>query len=225
LGAETEIAPGLDGDERGPDAQRLASHQQSLAQYTESLATTLHEQSFADPAQLVGPEAATDPAAVEAAAEKLVMASELVLAAADAMLSAAVGIDEATGTEDPGAGPAREARENPDPDPLEEKESGLLGRDEIRELQETALQNILEALATLEPPAEEPQQGDENQGEPQPQEQNQPSNDQGESEPDESETNEDPGQLLQSVRDREAERHRRNRERNASGYEPVDKDW
>jgi len=225
LGDETEIAPGLDGDERGPDAQRLASHQQSLAQYTESLATTLHEQSFADPAQLVGPEAATDPAAVEAAAERLVMASEFVLAAADAMLSAAEGIDEVTGTEDPGEEPAQEDRQNPDPDTLQEEESKLLARDEIRELQETALQNILEALATLEPPAEEPQQGDENQEEPQPQEQNQPSNDQGESEPDESETNEDPGQLLQSVRDREAERHRRNRERNASGYEPVDKDW
>jgi hypothetical protein len=222
LGDETEIAPGLDGDERGPDAQRLASHQQSLGQYTESLATALHEQSFADPAQLVGPQAATDPAAVEAAAEKLVMASELVLAAADAMLAAAVGIDEATGTEDPGEGRPQEA---PDPGALQEEESQLLGRDEIRELQETALQNILEALATLEPPAEEPQQGEEEQGEPQPQEQNQPGNNEGESEPDESETNQDPGQLLQSVRDREAERHRRNRERNASGYEPVDKDW
>jgi hypothetical protein len=31
--------------------------------------------------------------------------------------------------------------------------------------------------------------------------------------------------LLQSVRDREAERHRQKRERNASGYAPVDKDW
>ncbi len=225
LGDETEVVPGLDDDERGPDAQRLASHQQSLAQYTESLATALHEQSFADPAQLVGPEAAADSAAVEAVAEQLVKASELVLAAADAMLAAAEGIDETTGTEGPGEEQPQESQQSTDTEPREEEGTQLLGRDEIRELQEAALQNILEALATLEPPTEEPEQGDEEQGDSQPEEQKQPGDNEGEGEPEESETNEDPGQLLQSVRDREAERHRRNRERNASGYEPVDKDW
>ena len=34
----------------------------------------------------------------------------------------------------------------------------------------------------------------------------------------------DPSQLLQGVRDREAER-RRDRERSPSRYEPVEKDW
>ena len=34
----------------------------------------------------------------------------------------------------------------------------------------------------------------------------------------------DPSQLLQGVRDREAER-RRERERDTSRYQPVDKDW
>jgi hypothetical protein len=134
-------------------------------------------------------------------------------------------MDETTGTEGPGEEQPQEGQQSTDTEPREEEGTQLLGRDEIRELQEAALQNILEALAALEPPAEEPQQGDEEQGDSQPQEQKQPGDNEGEDEPEESETNEDPGQLLQSVRDREAERHRRNRERKASGYEPVDKDW
>ncbi len=227
LGDETEIAPGLGDEESGPEAQRLASQQQSLAEFTESLATALHEQSFAEPAQLVGPEAATDPAAVEAATEKLVKASEFVLAAADAMLAAAAGMDESAAGEEPSEaeGSADEAAavdEARAPGATGAESTGL-DRGEIRELQDVAVHNIQEALATLEPPGEEPQQGDEEQGDSQPQEQQQPGD--GESEPEESEADSDPGQLLQSVRDREAERHRQKRERNASGYAPVDKDW
>ena len=79
-------------------------------------------------------------------------------------------------------------------------------------------------MAALEPPGEEPQEGDDEQGEPEEQQNpDQPGGD--ESEPEETEASADPGQLLQAVRDREAERHRRKNERNASGYEPVDKDW
>ena len=222
LGDETEIAPGLGDEESGPEAQRLASQQQSLAEFTESLATALHEQSFAEPAQLVGPEAATDPAAVEAATEKLVKASEFVLAAADAMLAAAAGMAESTDGEEPSADEADEV-DNPQAPGTTGAESTRLERGKIRELQDVAVHNIQEALATLEPPGEEPQQGDEEQGDSQPQEQQQPG--EGESEPEESEADSDPGQLLQSVRDREAERHRQKRERNASGYAPVDKDW
>ena len=224
LGDETEIAPGLGNDEPGPEAQRLASHQQSLAEFTESLATALHEQSFAEPAQLVGPEAATDPAAVEAATEKLVKASEFVLAAADAMLAAAEGMGESTDGEESSAEPADVVDKADDAQAPETTgpESTRLERGEIRELQDVAVHNIQEALATLEPPGEEPQQGDEEQGDSQQQEQR-PGD--GESEPEESEAGSDPGQLLQSVRDREAERHRQKRERNTSGYAPVDKDW
>ena len=111
LGDETEIAPGIGGEAPGPEAQRLASHQEGLAQLTESLATALHEQSFAEPAQLVGPEAASDPAAVEAATERLVRASEFVLTAADAMLAAAQGMDQSPSEgldgQDPGPGGRR----------------------------------------------------------------------------------------------------------------------
>ena len=220
LGDETEIAPGLEDEERGPESQRLASHQKGLAEYTESLATALHEQSFADPAEMAGSGPAPDPAEVEATAEKLTQASELVLMAADDMLGAAAGIAEVAdeATEDAEGG---EDGEEAEEDEEEEAEQQLLGRTEIRGLQDAAVRNILEALAILEPPGEEQQEGDEGEGESQ--EQQQPGEGEPEGEPEEAES--DPNQLLQSVRDREAERHRRQHERDSSGYEPVDKDW
>nr|MCS5635643.1 VWA domain-containing protein [Myxococcota bacterium] len=208
LADETELVPGLDGDERGPGPQRLAAHQEALAQDTESLAMALHEQSLADPGQLAGSQGAADPADAQAAAEKWVRASEFVLAAADDMFAASTGIHPAA-EGDEADSPAREY-------PLD--------RVGIRQLQDAALQNILEALAALEPPGEEQQEGDEEQGDSQ-QQQDQAQPGQGEPEPQDGEASPDPGQLLQAVRDREAERHRRRNERNQSGYEPVDKDW
>ncbi len=218
LGDATEVAPELDGEERGPESRRLQSHQRDLAQYTESLATALHEQSFADPAELAGGQPPPDAEAAQALAEKFVRAAEFVLAAADEMTRAADGIansplgEEASGEDEAQASEGRE--EEPAPP---------LGRDEIREHQSTAVQNILEALAALEPPPEEPDQGEEQEGDSGQQEQEQQSGAQEEEQ--ESETSQDPGQLLQAVRDREAERHRNKNERNQSGYEPVDKDW
>jgi hypothetical protein len=202
------MVPGLDGDDRGPEVERLAAHQETVAQHTESLATALHEQSFADPGQLAGSRGGGDPGDGQAAAEKWVRASEFVLAAADDMFAASTGLHPAT--------PGDEAGFPAQKDPL--------GRESIRELQEAALQNILEALASLEPPGEEQQEGDEEQGDSE-QQQDQAQPGEGEPEPQEGEANPDPGQLLQAVRDREAERHRRRNERSQSGYEPVDKDW
>ena len=133
-----------------------------------------------------------------------------VLAAADEMEAAAEGIR--------GAGEEEEAETGE-----ETEASKALGRTEIRELQDAAVHNILEALAILEPPSDE-QQEDGEQGDSQEQEQQEEEAGEG-TPPDEAEPSGDPGQLLQSVRDREAERHRRNHERGQSGYEPVDKDW
>ena len=62
----------------------------------------------------------------------------------------------------------------------------------------------------------QPEQGDDGKGEEQDQQQ-----DEGESEP----QGMDPQQLLQGVRDREAQRREERRDRNASGYETVEKDW
>ena len=107
----------------------------------------------------------------------------------------------------------------------DESEKPLLDRTEIRTLQDAAVQRVLDALAILEPPSQDPQDGNDGESQPQEEPQQQPGEGEPEGEPEPSEADSDPNQLLQSVRDREAERHRRNRERETSGYEPVDKDW
>ena len=231
LGDETEAAPDLGTLERGPGAQRLAVHQKGLAEYSESLATALHEQSFADPADMAGSGPAPDPSQSQEMAEKFTRASELVILAAEDMLGAAEGIAEIP--RDPATDGEEQAGDNEDPAEEEEKgEEGagegkppLLQRAEIRTLQDAASQRILEALAILEPPNPDPQDGNDGENQPQQEPQPQPGEDEGEPEPEPGENDSDPSPLLQSVRDREAERHRRNRERNSSGYEPVDKDW
>jgi hypothetical protein len=124
------------------------------------------------------------------------------------MIRAAQGIAGASGSEEEEAEPQPER---------------TLGRGEIREHQAAALQNLLEALATLEPPNQEQQKGDDEKGDSGQEPQQQQAG--AEDEQEDTETSQDPGQLLQAVRDREAERHRRKHERNQSGYEPVDKDW
>jgi hypothetical protein len=100
----------------------------------------------------------------------------------------------------------------------------------IQSQQQAALEELADALALLQPP----QQEQDRNGEPgqDPQQQDQPGQDsesgdrQSEQpEPSEAEQTGDPGQMLQSVRDREAERHRERGKRNQQGYEPVTKDW
>jgi Ca-activated chloride channel family protein len=87
--------------------------------------------------------------------------------------------------------------------------------------QEAALEELARALALLSPPPpQQPQQQPPQDGEqPQPQQ----GSGREEAEPERRE-GADPAQLLQSVRDREAER-RRERSRTHSGYEPVEQDW
>lgn len=170
----------------------LAARQQELALVTDQIASTLHQQSFEDPAALLGPQAAQDPAAAEDAAQRLVQASELVLLAEEEMKGAAEILEAA-------------------PDTL----------DSARENQDIAVVKLAEALQLLQPP-EQPQQ-DENEQDQQDQQDQQQQ--QQEQEPQESPEQgaSDPEQMLQSVRDREAERHRNRNEQR--GYEPVDKDW
>ena len=87
------------------------------------------------------------------------------------------------------------------------------GFDAARGDQENALVELaktLEQLAPPEPP-QQPEQGDDGQKEQQ----------QGEDDT----QGMDPQQLLQGVRDREAERREERENRTASGYETVEKDW
>ncbi|MFL2936517.1 MAG: VWA domain-containing protein [Myxococcota bacterium] len=208
LGDETEEVAGKGADPRwfGP----LEKHQQELAERSEKLAEILHEQSFAQPEELVGQEAAQDPQAAEEAAERLTQASELVLMASQDMLAAADGLEVEESSEDPDTEP-----------PLPDLET-------IQGQQDAALEKLAEALAILEPPQPEsqpqdPEQDQEENEQPEPQDQ-----DTGAAEPspeEETEPAKDPNQLLQSVRDREAERHRRKQDDETSGYNPVEKDW
>jgi hypothetical protein len=163
----------------------------------------------------------------EQAAERLTRAAEAVLSASGEMTTAAAGLSPEEGA---------------DPDV-----------DAIRAVQDDSVEHLAEAIAILEPPKPQEQQ-EQQQEQQQQQQQSEPQDGQGgesqdpnsgqeseagqpEGEPSqaesaaaeqarqaEAERAADPGQLLQSVRDREAERHRRHA-RGQSGYEPVDRDW
>jgi hypothetical protein len=92
-----------------------------------------------------------------------------------------------------------------------------------REAQDEALRELDEALALLSPPQDPAGDGDDS-----PQEQEGAEGDEtpGEGEQEGSDAaNQDPAQLLQGVRDREAQRQRERARRSPSGYETVEKDW
>lgn len=92
------------------------------------------------------------------------------------------------------------------------------GFDQARDDQDSALTDLAKALEQLVPPE---QRHD-------PDEQNQDGSGDGQSQPEEGGRGEqemDPAQLLQSVRDREAQRREEREHRGESGYETVEKDW
>ncbi len=189
-----ESAAGRPEDERQQALSPVASRQDALGRDTERLAEALHEQALADPAAVVGPEAAQDPAVAEQAAEQLTRAAELVLDASGQMQAAGATLEP----EDVDVEAAHQHQTNADA-------------------------RLREALALLEPPQENEQQqeqgSDQQQQQPSPGEQQQDGPDEQPPEP-----SRDPGQILQAVRDREAERHRE-RKSGSSRYEPVDRDW
>ncbi len=101
-------------------------------------------------------------------------------------------------------------------------ESGAPALVEASASQALAVQELDEALALLIPPEQRQQsqqQQQQQQGDSQPQPQQQPS------EEDAGEGAMDPAQLLQAVRDREAERRRARAGRQTAPYETVEKDW
>lgn len=93
-----------------------------------------------------------------------------------------------------------------------------------REQQGIALEELAQALALLEPPRQQQQQ-QQQQGEDQQQQQQSGGEGEEQEEAEQRAQEADPSQLLQSVRDREAQRHRERSEREQRGYEPVEKDW
>ncbi len=200
--------PAALGAELGP----LTARQDELAALTDQLAQALHEQSLQDPASFTqggSGDPAADQAAAQAATDRLIKASEHVLEAADRMKDAG----ESMVTESP-------------------------ERDAIRPAQDDAVRALAQAIALLEPPQQDQQQsGDQGQQGPQQQQQQdgqgeQESQPQGAAQQAEQEEQEeqkadgrDPSQMLQSVRDKEAERHRRREGRRQQRYQTVEKDW
>ena len=132
--------------------------------------------------------------------ERLRLAAEHVVLAQTEMEGA--GATLASESSGPGPGPG------PGPDP-----------DTVRGHQDVAVVELQQALALLEPPPQEPgddsQDGDSGENQQQPEEQEQEAQ----------QPPQDPGQLLQAVRDREAERRREQGERARVGSETVEKDW
>jgi Ca-activated chloride channel family protein len=207
LGDRTEAMLARGPEQRPTRAEPIAHGQQALTTHTRELADALHQQALADPAALAGEAAAQDPAAAQEAADKLTRAAELVLLAGDEMDQAAVGLGDVS-----------------------------VSGESIRSFQDAAVRKLAEALAILQPPQENQQQNEEDQeqGDEQQEQQGQDQQEQGSdgegqqpsAQPEEAEGQQgDPAQLLQSVRDREAERHRERGRQGSRGYEPVDKDW
>jgi len=93
---------------------------------------------------------------------------------------------------------------------------------QLRSDQQSAVDNLLKAIALLEPPPPEQQEQQDEQQQEQ-QDGQQGSDDQ---QPERGqEAQRDPSQLLQGVRDREAQRRAQEAEKQRLHYDPVEKDW
>ena len=201
LSDSTNGAGGRDESEKNLIIGPVAQQQEALGHKTETLAETLHEQALQaamSPETAPTTETQSDPESAKKASEQLGQAAEHVLEAAGEMSAAAAALAQ--------SGETLEA---------------------ARTHQTQSEQALQTALALLTPPPPPSDESAEPEASPAPQE-SEPQTAQASpteleaSRPDE---NRDPGhgQILQAVREREAERHRRRRP--PSGYEPVDRDW
>ncbi len=195
----TEPAESQTPEKLGP----LASRQSQLQQVAQGIAEALREQSTqsgaanaaAQPA--AGPPAGPDPAEAAAAAQQLGDAAQLVETAHSAMAAAAQKLNTQVAAFDAAAKPFAD----------------------ITGQQHTALEKLIEALALLDqsqPPP--PEQGDENQDQQQ-QESQQQSEDQ------QQQQNMSANQLLQLIRDREAQRREDKKQQSRMPPSSVEKDW
>ncbi len=199
------LAPTRTMDEMAEELGPLAPRQDELAASAAAIAEELSAQSQAlgqSPPQDMEPEKAAD------MADRMTQASALVDAAGEHMGQSSVAMTTAP-----------------------------LDLDAARTSQDTAIAQMTEALELLAPPEEcdNPQpsddgssdeQDEEKKEEEQQQDQQQAQGGQPEQEQPEPEEA-DPGQMLQGVRDREAQRREDNEERRRQHlqYEPVEKDW
>ncbi|MCA8961701.1 MAG: hypothetical protein KDC38_14355, partial [Planctomycetes bacterium] len=201
----------------------LSPRQDELAAISREIAGALRQQATAptsggppgaqpDPEQLARIQRASE--LVDAAAGEMTGARESMAAATTAGTASGDGdgtetgdpASSATGSDDPGG----DANPNqPDLDLAQKK-------------QETALGQLVEAITLLEPPP--PPQQDQNQQQQQ-QDQQQQQQDQQQSQGQQEEQQLDTQQMLQAIRDREAERRKENAQRARGGVQQVEKDW
>ena len=175
----------------------LAGAQGDLSQRTLQLANALVAQADLPPPE--GQEGA------EEAAEKLRMAAEHVVVAQGEMESATETLASVA-----------DGAASPPPD--------FAG---ARESQDAALIELAKALELLQPPQPPGEEGEEGQDQQDQQNQQGEQDQQGEEDQEpqpQAAPQADPSQMLQGVRDREAQR-RRDREQGQSGYDTVEKDW
>ena len=202
LADETEAITALADEENVSATQTqlgpLQPRQQALADFTEQLLTALREQAEQTAPQALAPDQDQQAAQAEDMQARMRQAAEHVATAQAHMQQAATGMSNQQ----------------------EELPKVLTA---VREQQDTAVTELQQALALLQPPQENQNQNqDQNQQQQQSEQQQQNQQQQAEQQQQEI----DPRQLLQGIRDREAERRRQQQQRNQKqGYEPVAKDW
>lgn len=208
LGDRTEETAVLAGTEPPADLARrlgpLGADQEALAERAGGIADALAQQAeqTGPAAQDPGPEDADAATRQQEAQTRLRRAADLVTSGRDHMDRAA----DAIGAEPP---------------PFET----------IRDQQRLAVEALAAALAALEPPPPPEPESNQDQQDQQDQEQQDQDQQGGEDSPQEAQAEQarqqpaDPGQLLQGVRDREAQRREERAKHERRGYEPVEKDW
>jgi hypothetical protein len=199
LADATQDAAALNESSASVDDARvgpLTPRQQALAERTAAIASALEEQSNQSGGLL---EEETDAAETS---RRLRQAGEHVLFAEDEMNAVLAAL----------------ALEAPEFGPIQERQA-------------TAVAELEAALALLVPPEDREGEDESESDDSQEQEQEQDGDEDGEGEQEQEEASEqpqetaDPAQLLQAVRDREAQRRRDREQKGASGYETVEKDW
>ncbi len=197
LGDETEVIAALADDDNIDETAialgPLEPRQRNLSTMSGGLSAALSEQSRAI-GEADAAASGQDPQQAADMAAKMAEASTYVAAAAADMTNA-----------------AGDMLTNPAPLPT------------VRGDQQSALDNLLQAIALLDPPPPPEQQ--EGEDEQQEQQEEQQEKQQQEEPQDEQQPNADPSQMLQGVRDREAQRRAEQAEQDRMQYDPVEKDW
>ncbi len=201
LNDETERARSIEQqDQQAEKLGPLVPRQQGLAAISGQIAQALDEQSKANPTAPT-PDGDSQPALSESGQGEQHAAVARQLAEAGKLV--------ARGTEQMTAASSSLSSDQPD-------------LEKTRQSQDNAVENLAQALALLEPSQQQQEQQQQDQSSDQ-QKTNSSQNDQKQKD-EQQQFSADPSQLLQAVRDREAQR-RRDRDRRRAGYEPVEKDW